>query len=143
MWWDQGQVDVGPCRAAYGKQHRRYCRAIDDDNRAGIHKHENWLLKSHTAKTLAVAHAAKKKGHPLYPAKLDIMASTLSCWEQPPGPATFYGKKKPDGDLRGIFSYRVMQAAQQYLVWWTPAPRIRLHHGQYAVAGRDRTAAVE
>jgi hypothetical protein len=36
-----------------------------------------------------------------------------------------------------------MWAAQQYLVLWLLAPRLRLHPGQYAVPGRDRTAAVE
>jgi RNA-directed DNA polymerase len=133
---------LGPSREQFSKQYRRYGRAIEDGHGNKIRQLENLLLKSHSGKMLAVARAAKEKKYPLYPAKLDLMADALSCWEQPAAPATLYFKKKPDGSLRSIFSYRVMQAAQQYLVWWVLAPRVRLHLGQYAVAGRDRTAAV-
>ena len=104
---------------------------------------ENLLLRSHSGKILALAKAAKKKGFPLYPAKLDMMASMLTCWEEPTAPATLYFKKKPDGGLRPIFKYGVLRAAQQYLVLWVLAPRLRLHAGQYGVPGRDRTDAIE
>jgi hypothetical protein len=94
-----------------------------------------------------LAHAAnkkkKKKGAPLYPAKLDMMASMLSCWERPMQPVMLHFKPKSDGGYRPIFDYGVIWAAQQYLVLWLLAPRLRLHQGQYGVPGRDRTAAVE
>jgi hypothetical protein len=135
------QLDRRRCGAEFRKQYRRYCRAIQDGHGNKIHQLENLLLRSHSGKVLAVANAAREKKYQLDAAKLDVMASTLSCWERPPGAATFYCKKKSDSGLRGIFSYRIMQAAQQYLVWWVLAPRLRLHHGQYAVAGRDRSPA--
>jgi hypothetical protein len=72
-----------------------------------------------------------------------MVASMLSCWERPTNPVTLYFKKKSDGGHRPIFKYGVMWAAQQYLVLWVLAPRLRLHEGQYGVPGRDRTAAVE
>jgi RNA-directed DNA polymerase len=143
MQLGRGPLDLRRCREEFGKQHRRYCRAIQEVKGSKIHRLENLLLKSHSGKVLAVARAAKEKKYPVSPARLDLMASTLSCWEQPAAPATLYFKKKPGGGLRSIFSYRVMQAAQQYLVLWVLAPRLRLHDGQYAVPGRDRTAAVE
>jgi RNA-directed DNA polymerase len=143
MWWEQAQLDLVGYRAKYDRQHRRFCRAIQGGDRKEIRRFENWLLKSHTAKTLAVAHAAKKKKYPLYTAKLDMMASMLSCWERPTQPVTLYLKKKSNGGHRPIFKYGVMWAAQQYLVVWLLAPRLRLHAGQYGVSGKDRTAAVE
>lgn len=83
MWWAQPKLDLVAHRAVYDKQRRRFCRAIQGGDRKEIRQLENWLLKSHTAKILAVAYAAQKKGYPLYPAKLDMMASMLRI---PPHP---------------------------------------------------------
>jgi hypothetical protein len=143
MTWEPKPLDLGRYREEFVKQHRRYCGAVQEGHGRKIHEFENLLLKSHSGKVLALAKAAQKKGYPLYRAKLEMMANVLSCWEQPSQPATLYFKEKPDGSLRWIFRYGVFRAAQQYLVLWVLAPRLRLHEGQYAVPGRDRTAAIE
>jgi len=136
-------LDLKPYQDEYRRNRRRYRRAIQEGKCRQVHQLEHLLLRSHSAKALAIAEAAKKKKYPLYPAKLDMTASMLSCWEDPIAPAKLYFKKKPGGDVRSIFKYGVFGAAQQYLVLWVLEPRLRLHEGQYAVPGRDRTAAVE
>ena len=143
MTWETKPLDLRRCREEFVKQHRRYCGAIQEGNKRKIHQLENLLLRSHSGKVLALARAAGSKKYPLYGAKLEMMANMLSCWEQPSRPATLYFKEKPDGSLRWIFRYGVFRAAQQYLVLRVLAPRLRLHDGQYAVPGRDRTAAIE
>ena len=60
---------------------------MQDNHRRRLHQLENWFLKSHTAKVVALAKAGKQKEYPLDAAKLDMMASTLSCWEDPSKPA--------------------------------------------------------
>ena len=139
----RGPLNLAACRRRYRKQQRRYRRAVQDNNRRRIHQLENWLLKSHAAKVVAVAKAAQKKGYPLDAAKLDMTASALSCWEDPSKPAVLYFKKKKSGGVRPIIRSGVMRAAQQYLAVGMLEPRLWLHEGQYAVPGRDRTAAIE
>ena len=143
MTWETKPLDLRRYREEFVKQYRRYCGAVHEGHGRKIHQLENLLLRSHSGKVLALARAAQKKGYPLYGAKLEMMANMLSCWEQPSQPATLYFMEKPDGSLRWIFRYGVFRAAQQYLVRWVLAPRLRLHEGQYAIPGRDRTAAVE
>jgi hypothetical protein len=149
----RGPLDLAACRRRYRKQQRRYRRAVQDNHRRRLHQLENWLLKSHTAKVVALAKAAgnkatrskgaQKKRFKLTPAKLDIMASILSCWEDPSKPAVLYFKKKKSGGVRPIFSYGIIRAAQQYMAVGMLEPRLWLHEGQYALPGRDRTAAIE
>ena len=136
-------LNLKPYQAKYGRNLRRYRRAIQKGNYDQVHQLEHLLLNSHSAKALAIAKAADKKKYPLYPAKLEMMAGMLSCWEEPIAPAKLYFKKKPGGDLRSLFKYTVFGAAQQYLVLWVLEPRLRLHEGQYAVPGRDWAAAIE
>jgi hypothetical protein len=145
--------DLAACRKRYRKQLRRYHRAIEDGHRARVHQIENWLLNSHTAKVVALAKAsgnkaarsrgAQKKRFKFTPAQLDMMASALSCWQDPTEPAVLYVKEKKSGGVRLIIRYGVMRTAQQHLAVGMLEPRLWLHEGQYAVPGRHRTAAIE
>jgi hypothetical protein len=139
----RGPLNLAACRRKYRKQQRRYRRAVQDNHRRRLHQLENWLLKSHTAKVVALAKAGKQKQSTLDAAKLDMMGRALSCWEDPIEPAGLYFKKKESGGVRPIFSYGIMRAAQQYMAVGMLEPRLWLHEGQYAVPGRDRTAAIE
>jgi hypothetical protein len=148
-WWEQGELKLAPYRQQYDRQHRRFRHALATGHRRKIRQLENWLLKSHTAKVLAIAHAVaikrrnKKKLPPLYPAKLELMADMLSAWEAPDSPVWLRSKKKKDGGERWYYDYSVMWAAQQYLLLWLLEPRLQIHDGQYGVKRKGRTEAVE
>lgn len=149
----RGPLNLAACRRRYRKQQRRYRRAVQDNNRRRLHQLENWFLKSHTTKALALAKAARNKAarskgaqkarFKFTPAKVDMMTSMLSSWKDPTEPAVLHVKKKKSGGVRPIINFGVMRTAQQYLAMGMLEPRLWLHEGQYAVLGRDRTAAIE